>query len=148
MRTLTHTLPQWLALTILAAVAHCAAAQANDPFVDPTDGPVWSAGGHYTAELDLQAAELRLFPLAGADQRLSLRHSCAPVRAPAAGVYLLLRSRHGYSLQPTHAHEQGEYGAIELTHCDNLLAPADALRVPAAVLHALEHNSAGALYVH
>jgi hypothetical protein len=119
--------------------------------IDATNDPVWSAGGHYTAELDLRAARLNLFPLNGTDQQLNLRDACAPGREVAAGVYLLVAAGQGYQLMRTTPHGQPQVlgsDQIRLTDCDDHAAPRSALRVPADVLHAFERAAVGAVYVH
>lgn len=140
-----HTL---VALT-LGALSLAGAAAAQD--IDPSNDPVWSAGGHYTAELDLGSARLNLFPLSGADQQLNLRNACAPGREVAAGVYLLIAEGKGYQLKRTTPHGQPQVlgsDDIALTHCEDYAAPRSALRVPADVLSAFEHAAVGAVYVH
>lgn len=126
----------------------CSAARGND--IDPASGPVWTPGGHYTAELDLRAARLRLLPLDGNDQELSLRHACAPGRELGAGVYILVTTAEGIRLQRTHP--QGELlvlGSedVALVSCDAHDAPRSALRLPETALQALQWGAVGAVRV-
>ena len=84
----------------LASFACLSNAQDNlDTAID--EGPSWTAGGHYTAELDLSAKTLTLLPLAGADQVIGL----ATLNAPSdlsPGVYMLDASAAGFNLISIH----------------------------------------------
>ena len=133
-----------LASLLLSSVA------ASADGIDPASGPVWTPGGHYTAELDLGAARLQLLPLDGVDRELSLRHACAPGREVGAGVYVLVAQADGLRLHRTHPHgELPVLGSevVPVVSCDTPNAPRSALRLPTEALQALELGAVGALYV-
>lgn len=131
----------------LSTAALSSSALAQD--IDPSNDSVWTAGGHYTAELNLSGAELKLYPLGGVDQQLSLRNACAPGREVASGVYVLVSGKQGYQLRRTTHGQPQVLGSdeIALTHCEDYNAPRSALRVPVSVLQAFEAAAVGAVYV-
>lgn len=94
--------PYLLALTLVcvAALSPSSRAQLDSEIID--DGtPAWTAGGHYTAEINLTQNTLTLMPLDGAD----VVFESATVSRPNAldsGVYLVDTSDHVMRLVSTH----------------------------------------------
>lgn len=135
----------------LALITASVVATAPAQDIDPAVGPVWTAGGHYTAELDLGALELTLLPLAGLDARLGLRELCPPGRHLDDGVYVLQAEGESWVLHRTHPNgEPPSLGSerVVLAACEDPLAPRDALKLPQLALLAMEQAAVGAVYVH
>lgn len=94
--------PYLLALTLVcvAALSPSSRAQLDSEIID--DGtPAWTAGGHYTAEINLAQNTLTLLPLDGAD----VVFEAATVSRPSVldtGVYLVDASAHTMRLVSTH----------------------------------------------
>lgn len=135
----------------VAMISVVAFANVSAQDIDPAIGPVWSAGGHYTAELDLGALELTLLPLAGLDARLGLRELCPPGRHLDDGVYVLQAEGKNWVLQRTHPNgEPPSLGSerVTLAACEDPLAPRDALKLPQLALLAMEQAAVGAVYIH
>lgn len=119
--------------------------------IDPVIGPVWTAGGHYTAELDMRELQLRLLPLAGLDAKVGLRDICAPGRVIDDGVYILQAEGKSWVLQRTYPNgAEVNLGSerVPLAACEDPMAPRDALKLPQLALLAMEQAAVGAVYVH
>lgn len=140
----------WTRLLLASGVAAFAAGASAEE-IDSATSPVWTPGGHYTAELNLNQAQLTLLPLSGEDARLGLAHVCAPGRSVDEGVYVLQAEGGRWMLQRTHPNGQlfslgSEY--LPLAACEDPAAPRDALRLPQQAIHALEQAAVGAIYIH
>ena len=93
--------PYQLFATLVLSTFACLNHAQSDLDIIVDDGPSWTAGGHYTAELDLGAKTLTLLPLVGADQVINL----ATLNVPSdlsPGVYMLDSSNTGFRLISTH----------------------------------------------
>ena len=117
---------------------------------DADEAPQWTPGGHYTAELNLQTAELTLLPLTGDDQKIVARSACALPSNLDEGVYVMVSEANGWSLSRTHPEGVSAQGpaAITLAACTDTGNAADTLRLPAEALLAMENAAVGALYIH
>ena len=150
MNTANRWTRNWLASGV-AAVALSISLGAAAQEIDETIGPVWTAGGHYTAELDLKQSELTLLPLDGLDARLGVSQVCAPGRHLDDGVYVLQTEGKKWVLQRTHPNgDLTSLGSelVPLAACEDPQAPHDALRLPQLALLAMEQAAVGAVYIH
>ena len=132
-----------LALSTFACLSH--AQKELDFVVD--DGPSWTAGGHYTAELDLSAKTLTLLPLAGADQVIELETLNVPSDL-TPGVYMLDASDTGFSLISTHPEGviANAFESRQIVASGN--TSAKALSLGAHALALLSNANVGAIYIH
>lgn len=89
-----------LTLVCVAALSPSSQAQSDTEIID--DGsPTWTAGGHYTAEINLAQNTLTLLPLDGADVVFEAATVSRP-RGLDSGVYLVDASAHTMRLLSTH----------------------------------------------
>ncbi len=111
------------------------------------DGPSWSAGGHYTAELDLNAKTLTLLPLTGADQVIGLATFDVPSDL-SPGVYMLDASATGINLISTHP-DGVVADAVESREivAGNNHSPS-ALSLSKQAYETLSDANVGAIYIH
>ena len=95
--------PYLLALTLVcvAALSPSSRAQLDNSEIIDDGTPTWTAGGHYTAEINLAQNTLTLLPLDGADVVFEAATVSRP-RAMDAGVYLVDASEHTMRLLSTH----------------------------------------------
>ena len=111
------------------------------------EGPSWSAGGHYTAEIDLSANTLTFLPLTGTDQVIAFALSKAPLDL-RPGVYMLDVNSAGLNLVTTHP-EGVQSDAIENRL---VIAAGDSmpstLSLSAQAYALLSDANVGAIYIH
>ena len=111
------------------------------------DGPSWTAGGHYTAELDLSAKTLTLLPLDGVDQVIGLATSNMPSDL-SPGVYMLDANATGISLISTHP----EGVVSDAMESRQIVAGNDnassALSLSTQAYAILSDANVGAIYIH
>ncbi len=139
-------LSQLFASIALASFACLSYAQDDlDTIVD--DGPCWTAGGHYTAELDLGAKTLTLLPIDGVDQVIGMATFNAPSDL-SPGVYMLDATATGFNLISTHP-EGVDSDAIESRQiiADSKNA-APALSLSTQAYAVLSDANVGAIYIH
>lgn len=137
---------QLFAALALASFASFSCAQNElDTFID--EGPSWTAGGHYTAELDLNAKTLTLLPLVGTDQVIDLATLSAPSDL-SPGVYMLDTSANGISLISTHP----EGVIADAVESRQIVAGSDAansaLNLSVQAFALLSDANVGAIYIH
>lgn len=141
-------LSQLFAPLAFAALASASYAQTDhdlDNVID--DGPSWTAGGHYTAELDLSSKTLTLLPLTGADQVIGL----ATLHTPSdlsPGVYMLEVTDNEYSLISTHPDGviSDAFDSRQIIVGSN--GAASALSLSAQAFAVLSGANVGAIYIH
>jgi hypothetical protein len=140
-----------IAIAVCAITSLLNSAMANAPALDETD-PVWTAGGHYTAEIDLRQNTLTFLPLDSdlqfADIAIPLA-SCAQPMGLLEGVYGLELASDGFALRTTHptsAFELAPDESYAVRACgDN--ADSQTLSLPQAALDLLSAKSVGSVYV-
>jgi hypothetical protein len=131
-----------LALSLAAALAFGTNLGAqSDDHID--DGPSWTAGGHYTAELDLSRQTLTLLPLEGADQVIT-RASMNTPTAMVPGVYVL----DGGALISTHPQGMALDVQESRTLTSELTSDTNAVRLSNEALLARNNGNVGAIYIH
>ena len=137
---------QLLASAALASFTCLSLAQ-NDMDTVIDDGPSWTAGGHYTAELDISANTLTLLPLTGADQVIGLATSSTPIDL-SPGIYIIDESAAGFNLISTHP----EGVASDAFESRQIIAGSEtnssALSLSAQAYAVLSDADAGAIYIH
>ena len=125
----------------------CLSFAQNDLDTTIDEGPSWTAGGHYTAELDLSAKTLTLLPLAGADQVIGL----ATLNAPSdlsPGVYMLDLSTEGFNLISTHPEGVVANDLDSLQIVEGNSAASSALSLSVQAYAVLSDANVGAIYIH
>ncbi len=135
-----------LAFATLASFSlPCGAQTELDSIID--DGPSWTAGGHYTAELDLGNKTLTVLPLDGTDQVIGLATLSAP-KDLSAGVYML--EDHGGSFRLISTHPDGVVAPeLESRALNSVLDQgSDALSLSTQAMAALSAANVGAIYIH
>ncbi len=137
---------QLFAALVLASITSLSWAQTElDTVID--EGPSWTAGGHYTAELDLNAKTLTLLPLVGTDQVIDLATLSAPSDL-SPGVYMLDTSANGISLISTHP----EGVIADAVESRQIVAGSDAansaLNLSVQAFALLSDANVGAIYIH
>jgi hypothetical protein len=139
-------LSQLFAPLVFATLVSVSYAQNDlDSIID--EGPSWTAGGHYTAELDLSAKTLTLLPLTGTDQVIGF----ATLNTPSdlsPGVYVLDVTDNEYTLISTHP--DGVVGdafdSRQIVAGDK--GEASALSLSAQAFAILSGANVGAIYIH
>ena len=147
-----------LAFTLLACLGYSAShAQYGDDYSGyrsaEMEAPAWTAGGHYTAEIDLSARMLTVMPLEGADIHLTLPlcndRASAWSNSLATGVYLLHQDSEGTSLTTTHPSSALPVSAEEsfaVEDCANAAGNA-ALALSSDAMNLLAAHQVAAVYV-
>jgi hypothetical protein len=139
----------------ITAIALCLIGQSvlasNDDQIDyglpSSEAPSWTAGGHYTAELDLSANQLTLLPLDGPDIALALA-PCAQPNNLLEGVYLLTVGSEQTRLITTHPQSALPWSEAEqfaVRGCNS--GGTDSVQWSAEVEAMLRLHSVGAIYV-
>ena len=140
-----------IALAVCAVAALLNGALANAPAFEESE-PVWTAGGHYTAELDLAQSTLT-FLLLDADPSIAdvatPLNTCATPNGLVEGVYMLELAADGFALRTTHPTSAFELASEESYAVVPCGANSDAhtLALPQAALDMLSAKSVGAVYV-
>jgi hypothetical protein len=134
-----------IALALAAACTSNARAQIDDNVID--EGPSWTAGGHYTAELNLSANTLTLLPLAGDDQVFEGAALTSP-QDLRAGVYMLQANANQWQLISTHPEGVLESETEQRALVAGATTQLDALGLSVAALDALSQANVGAIYIH
>jgi len=124
---------------------------ANAPAPDESD-PVWTAGGHYTAEIDLRQNTLTFLLLdadPGPGDVATPLQTCALPAGLVEGVYLLEIAADGFALHTTHPTSAFELAPDETYSLRACGAQSDTqtLALPQAALDMLSAKSVGAVYV-
>jgi hypothetical protein len=135
------------ALPFIAAtlIALAGSARAEDSILDA--GPVFIAGGQYTATLEQHSGHWRLLPVDAQDREVV--SSCAQQVYLPRGLWLINRNRRGQAeLIATSgtALPPGHRERIALVSCEAAGAHPNALRAPASLIDWLSDN-AGAVLV-
>lgn len=115
---------------------------------DSDTGPVYQAGGQYTAVLNSANAQWRLLPSDGQDFAIQLDKNCSSSAAIPAGLWLLTRDANGQPelLAPSQtALPVGHSGHIPVVACNEEQANGG-LALPASLIQWLGDNT-GAVYV-
>jgi hypothetical protein len=128
---------------------------ANDEWLEPNESPVWIAGGTFTAELDLSANELRLFPLIGQEQTISVAVACSNNPELDEGVYLLNLDADKAAFQPSYFQgPSAQSESLPLLRCQSSNNATDKLvhesgiQLSDEALLAIRGFDVGAIYVH
>ncbi len=114
---------------------------------EPDTGPMYQAGGEYTAVLNAGNSQWRLLPSDGQDFAIQLDSNCQSSASVPAGLWLLTRDAAGKPelLAPSQtALPTGHSGHIPVVACDEDQAKGVAL--PASLIEWLSDNT-GAVYV-
>jgi hypothetical protein len=137
-----------LSLAILSALPSAMAqfADIDEPIIEPQ----YVAGGHYTAEVDLQLNALTLLPIDAPDMVVPFQR-CAAISAELpSGVYLVGLDAQGLRLDTTHplgARALANAETHRVLPCGLAGSDANALYLPSEVLAALDAKSVGAVYL-
>ena len=134
-----------LALATLVSTSYAQNDLDLDSVID--DGPSWTSGGHYTAELDLSSKTLTLLPLTGADQVIGL----ATLHTPSdlsPGVYMLDVTDNEYSLISTHPDGVLPNALDSRQIIVGTKGEASALSLSAHAFAVLSGANVGAIYIH
>jgi hypothetical protein len=134
-----------IALALAAACTSNARAQIDDSVID--EGPSWTAGGHYTAELNLSANTLTLMPLAGDDQVFEGAALTSP-QDLRAGVYMVQSNDNQFQLISTHPEGGLESDTEQRALVAGATTQLNALGLSVAALDALSQANVGAIYIH
>lgn len=135
------------ALPFIAAtlIALAGPVRADDGIEDA--GPVFVAGGQYTATLEQHTGNWQLTPIDAADRKVS--NQCAQQVYLPRGLWLINRDRRGHAqLVATSgtALPPGHRERIALVPCEAIGSQPNALRAPSSLIHWLSEN-AGAVLV-
>ena len=130
----------------LASFACLSYAQ-NDLDTAIDEGPSWTAGGHYTAELDLTAKTLTLLPLDGVDQVIDLATFNAPSDL-SPGVYMLDATAAGFNLISTHPEGVASNDIESRQIVANSKSAGSALNLSVQAYTVLSDANVGAIYIH
>jgi hypothetical protein len=130
---------------VLAACTSNARAQIDDSVID--EGPSWTAGGHYTAELNLSANTLTLMPLAGDDQVFEGAALTSPEDL-RAGVYMVQSDNNQWRLISTHPEGVADSATEQRALVAGATTELDALGLSVAALDALSQANVGAIYIY
>lgn len=130
--------------TLIASILLSTSALSSD--IDT--GPVYQAGGQYTAVLNSANSQWRLLPSDGQDFAIQLDRNCHSSAAIPAGLWLLTRNADGQPelLAPSQtALPVGHSGHIPVVECNEEQADGG-LALPASLIDWLSNNT-GAVYV-
>ena len=114
---------------------------------EPDTGPVYQAGGEYTAVLNAGNSQWRLLPSDGQDFAIQLDKSCQSSISVPVGLWLLTRDAAGKPelLAPSQTIlPPGHSGHISVVACDD--EQGTGLALPASLIEWLSDNT-GAVYV-
>ena len=130
----------------LASFAGLSYAQ-NDLDTAIDEGPSWTAGGHYTAELNLAAKTLTLLPLNGVDQVIGLATFNAP-NDLSPGVYMLDATATGFNLISTHPEGVASDAIESRPIIVDSKSAAPALSLSTQAYAVLSDANVGAIYIY
>lgn len=129
--------------TLIASILLSTSALSSD--IDT--GPLYQAGGQYTAVLNSANAQWRLLPSDGQDFAIQLDKNCQSSASVPAGLWLLTRDADGKPelLAPSQtALPNGHSGHIPVIACDEQAS--EGVAIPASLIQWLGDNT-GAVYV-
>jgi hypothetical protein len=124
---------------------------ANAPALEDSE-PVWTAGGHYTAEIDLRQSTLTFLLLDTDPNQGDIAtpvETCALPTGLVEGVYMLEVAAHGFALHTTHPTSAFKLAPDEtyaLRACGDQ-SDSQTLALPQTALDMLSAKSVGAVYV-
>ena len=111
------------------------------------NGPVYQAGGQYTAVLNSANSQWRLLPNDGQDFAIELDDNCRSSTKIPAGLWLVTRDANGHVelLAPSQTVlPKGHSGRVPVVSCAD--DKSNALALPASLIEWLGNNT-GAIYV-
>jgi hypothetical protein len=143
----------WIKTALMLLAVIPTMLNAEDDWLEAQEAPVWVAGGSFTAELDLSTKELRLFPLIGSEQQLSIALACSNNPELDEGVYLLNLEANQMSFQPSYFQgtAEAQVNTTQLLGCQSSAAQASTrsdILLSDEALTAIRGFDVGAIYVH